>query len=201
MTAAPSNPLALLPSVDRFLSWNVTAGLTAARGRQATTTAVRLKALGLSELNPKTVSAPTFPSRGQVEPMHDQRTPDRTRSDTGESPGRNGPSRPAVRAQSGRHREGCGRARQLDRVAAPRHSGRTLRYTPDTLPARPQPLRHWSPVHLHLGGCTCDGASDASAGGDARPRRQCLRPSRSVGSRTHAVAQSAWQAVAQSLAE
>jgi L-seryl-tRNA(Ser) seleniumtransferase len=58
MTAAPSNPLARLPSVDRFLSWPATAEPLAEHGRQTTTKAVRdllailRHQLGAGELDP-----------------------------------------------------------------------------------------------------------------------------------------------------
>lgn len=62
MTAAPSNPLALLPSVDRFLSWPATAEPLAEHGRQATTAAVRdllaslRRRIGAGELDPSTLT-------------------------------------------------------------------------------------------------------------------------------------------------
>jgi L-seryl-tRNA(Ser) seleniumtransferase len=42
----------------------------------------QLKALGLAETNPKAASTATHRGHGQAEPMHDQPTPHRTRSDT-----------------------------------------------------------------------------------------------------------------------
>ncbi|WP_373508385.1 L-seryl-tRNA(Sec) selenium transferase, partial [Thiocapsa sp.] len=62
MTAASSNPLALLPSVDRFLSWPATAEPLAEHGRQATTAAVRdllailRRRIGAGELDPSTLT-------------------------------------------------------------------------------------------------------------------------------------------------